>query len=1195
MSNDNLERVGVRAVVENFNNFQRSIAVVRREIERTGKASKDAAKGYGKSAEGSEAFGKAVDKLIDFLKGYSKETEITVEKNDKFTKALARVNKEATATQKIITKSIATNEDYEEGVVSTTLKVAALWRTFNLVRSAASVFGFTLGASLLPILGKVAAGVGIAILAFKALKGTLDSVIQNAGSEGVVRAFNNLTQSVAVASDALFNDLRVAAKGTISDMQLLTSANEALAGATGETGKFFGESLPGLLRIARVQASATGKDIGFLFNSLVSGIKRSSPLLIDNTGLVLKVGEANEKYAESIGKTVDQLTAQERQIALLQATLEAGERSIEAIGDANETLAVKLARTQALFANIRDTIGIALQPLFRAFQDLVNVFVGELEEIVRAIAPFIRLFSLIGGKILEAITFPFRQLFKVIDFEEISRQFFLGGASILAAFTNAILFVANAALFPAIIGIATFIADFLSGQSPPPRGPLSMIDIGGAKVMEAWLTGFTGVSLDPVRKVAQDVQNVLVGTGIAGLSREAVQKRLSELDAALQPFIDKLDIIKSQFEELREPAEAALRAIDRQLNKAVQALLDGEEGSAEMVRQLDRQRAAIEGTLEAQQAQIDAAQVQLALKKNEQAVERTLLGIRLRQLGPEEKLTKEREKQAKAGAGAGEAPTLPEEAGLSAEALAGVEGTGIGLGGAGILGEAEQRFLSQTQGQRDLFETNRQALRQQFKRIGESNLVQNIVKPFTEIPQKITEALGDFGTFVDTTFVQPFRDVTSDIDALLFGEEDSLRTFLEGLPGRIETWLGEFITIPSISDAFESAVEDVNDFISGIGTKTVPSLKALLEGLPDNILIWLIGLPIKLTEELVGAFVGAIVSIGASLLDTDKPDALGYKIKQIITDIGDWLSELPQTLVNFLQGPFVDAIVAIADWISGAPEGALSLADRISNFFFGTGEGTLAGVLGGLGTTIFNILVKPIQDEVSEFISWMVDNTFVGGLAAKLFMFFQQGGEGTLSAMLSSGVQKFMDFISGVGDALRGFGLIVWATVVQPLIGALNWIVDRLNDFIAKIQGPINDVTDFLNIGAPEIGLIAKINDSPPAFLLSPPSLGGGGAGANIAEAALGGLFGPGLLRVGERGEELVASASKLAVFPNEFTRAIDNLSGIMSGMVGSAPSGGTTINNTTIDNSLTGNFSGGGSVSRNTFREFSSMRAFRR
>jgi hypothetical protein len=151
-----------------------------------------------------------------------------------------------------------------------------------------------------------------------------DLAVEAAPLEGIGTAFEAMAGDVGLSLDAL----RTAAAGTVADFDLMKAANVALTGAGDELGAAMGEELPELLEIARAAARATGQDVDFLFNSLVSGVKRSSPFLIDNTGLVLKMGEANEALAAELGKSVQELTAEEKQIALLNATVDAGQKMI---------------------------------------------------------------------------------------------------------------------------------------------------------------------------------------------------------------------------------------------------------------------------------------------------------------------------------------------------------------------------------------------------------------------------------------------------------------------------------------------------------------------------------------------------------------------------------------------------------------------------------------------------------------------------------------------------------------------------------------------------------------------------------------------------------------------------------------------------------------------------------------------------
>ena len=165
----------------------------------------------------------------------------------------------------------------------------------------------------------VAAGavVGLGTAAAGAAASVADLAINAAPLEGIGDAFEAMSSRVGLSLD----EMREAAKETIPDFELMRMANVALTGAGDDLASQFGEELPQLLEIARATAKSTGQDVGFMFESLVTGIKRTSPMLIDNTGLQLKLGEANQALADQLGKPVKELTAEEQQIALLNATL----------------------------------------------------------------------------------------------------------------------------------------------------------------------------------------------------------------------------------------------------------------------------------------------------------------------------------------------------------------------------------------------------------------------------------------------------------------------------------------------------------------------------------------------------------------------------------------------------------------------------------------------------------------------------------------------------------------------------------------------------------------------------------------------------------------------------------------------------------------------------------------------------------
>lgn len=224
-------------------------------------------------------------------------------------------------------------------------------------------------------IAKTAIGVGVGMIGVQALKsftGGLVSLVASAAPlADMETAARNLSETYGFAFDSMMESMRAASKGTIADSDLIASANKALIGSGQELGKQFGESLPRLLEIARASAKATGEDVGFLFESLVTGIKRGSPMIIDNTGLMLKLGEAQEAYAKSLGISVAEMTAEQKQIALLNATMEAGVGMVEAMGSETLTTAEKMARLRTTGKNLRDQFGKALVPVLDMILDLL--------------------------------------------------------------------------------------------------------------------------------------------------------------------------------------------------------------------------------------------------------------------------------------------------------------------------------------------------------------------------------------------------------------------------------------------------------------------------------------------------------------------------------------------------------------------------------------------------------------------------------------------------------------------------------------------------------------------------------------------------------------------------------------------------------------------------------------------------------
>ena len=194
----------------------------------------------------------------------------------------------------------------------------------------------------------------------------------NLGAQSLVtkQSFESVTTSVG-KTVALLDEMKVAAGGTIEEMRLMQLANTALAGASGETGAKFADLIPKLIEGARA-ANKLNPALGtteFLFQSLVTGIKRGSPLLIDNTGITLSIADANQRLADSLGKSVSALTEEEKQLALMEETARGVDRILVQAGGNLDTMATSADKLKVAFQELKVAIGEALAPATSGAQE----------------------------------------------------------------------------------------------------------------------------------------------------------------------------------------------------------------------------------------------------------------------------------------------------------------------------------------------------------------------------------------------------------------------------------------------------------------------------------------------------------------------------------------------------------------------------------------------------------------------------------------------------------------------------------------------------------------------------------------------------------------------------------------------------------------------------------------------------------
>lgn len=190
-------------------------------------------------------------------------------------------------------------------------------------------------------------GIETAIGWFKSLTGTLSDTISKSvelaeSADGITHAFKQLD------TPGYLQSLRDATKGTVSDIELMKAAVKA------KDFRIPLEDLGKYLSFAQLKAQQTGQSLDYMVDSIVTGLGRKSPLILDNLGL--SAAEIGEKTKETGDFMKGVASIVEGQLAA------AGETYISATDRA--------ARRTVALENAQRDLGEALLPLQEEFSDV---------------------------------------------------------------------------------------------------------------------------------------------------------------------------------------------------------------------------------------------------------------------------------------------------------------------------------------------------------------------------------------------------------------------------------------------------------------------------------------------------------------------------------------------------------------------------------------------------------------------------------------------------------------------------------------------------------------------------------------------------------------------------------------------------------------------------------------------------------
>ena len=169
-------------------------------------------------------------------------------------------------------KSTNAYQDFISGFAKGAGEAGGLNSSLAALGTGMSAVGGAAGAIAVQI-GQVL--VGALIDAGKAM---VDLAISAAPLEGLESQFTTITQGFETGAQGMLSALQSASSGMVATRDLMKTFNDAAALVNVQ----FAERLPEGLELLGKVSAATGEDMGFLLDSLVKGVGRVSPAILDN-------------------------------------------------------------------------------------------------------------------------------------------------------------------------------------------------------------------------------------------------------------------------------------------------------------------------------------------------------------------------------------------------------------------------------------------------------------------------------------------------------------------------------------------------------------------------------------------------------------------------------------------------------------------------------------------------------------------------------------------------------------------------------------------------------------------------------------------------------------------------------------------------------------------------------------------------
>lgn len=168
--------------------------------------------------------------------------------------------------------------------------------------------------------------------------------------------FDQLAAGIGVLSEVELVNARKATQGLVTDFDLMSSANRAMMFGIDISGNKFGQLAVAAKQLGRAMGLTAQKSL----DDLILALGRVSPRILDNIGIIVKVGEANNAWSKATGRSIESMTGQERVLAFSNMAIQRMTEKLGTMGDVQLNVADNMTVLQNYMQNFIDQISMAV-------------------------------------------------------------------------------------------------------------------------------------------------------------------------------------------------------------------------------------------------------------------------------------------------------------------------------------------------------------------------------------------------------------------------------------------------------------------------------------------------------------------------------------------------------------------------------------------------------------------------------------------------------------------------------------------------------------------------------------------------------------------------------------------------------------------------------------------------------------------